>query len=67
MKNFFDTPTKILFQKYLIQILQRHEHLQNFTDQLHVHIFAKLLSAATVKNLKIKKRHMFKNPLKDKR
>ena len=55
MKNFFNTPTNILFQKYLIEILQQHQHLQNFTDHLHIHIFAKLISAATDKNLKIKK------------
>ena len=35
-----------------------------FRDQLHVHIFAKLISAPTAKNLKIKKHHMFKNLLK---
>ena len=44
-------------------MLQHHQHLQNFTDQLHVHIIAKLIFAPTAKNLKIKK-HMFKNPLK---
>ena len=64
---FFNIPTNILLQKYLIQMLQHHQHLQNFTDQLHVHIFAKLISAPTAKNLKIKKHHMFKNPLKNKR
>ena len=36
-------------------MLQQHQHLQNFTDQLHIHIFAKLISAATDKNLKVKK------------
>ena len=41
--------------------------LQNFTDPLHVHIFANLMSAPTAKNLKIKKHHMFKNPLKSNR
>ena len=45
-------------------MLQHHQHLQNFTDQLHVHIFAKLIPAPTAKNLKIKKHHMFKNLLK---
>ena len=67
IKFFFNTPTSILFQKYLIQILQHHQHLQNFTDQFHVHIFAKPISAPTAKNLKIKKHHLFKNPLKNKR
>ena len=56
MKIFFNTQISILFQKYLIQMLQHHQHLQNFTDHLHVHIFAKLISAPTAKNLKIKKR-----------
>ena len=45
MKKIFNAPTYTLFQKYLIQMLQHHQHLQNFTDQLHVHIFAKLMSA----------------------
>ena len=64
MKKKFNIPTNILFQKYLIRMLQHHQHLQNFTDQLHVHIFAKLIPAPTAKNLKIKKHHMFKNLLK---
>ena len=38
----------------------------NFKHQLHVHIFAKSISAPAAKNWKIKK-HMFKNPLKNKR
>ena len=63
IKKNFNIATNILFQKYLIQMLQHHQHLQNFTDQLHVHIIAKLIFAPTAKNLKIKK-HMFKNPLK---
>ena len=58
-KNF-NTPTNILFPKYLIQILQHHQHFQNFK------IFAKLTSALTTKNLKIKKHHMLKNPFKTK-
>ena len=36
-------------------MLQHHQHLQNFTDLLHVHIFAKRISASTAKNLKIRK------------
>ena len=36
-------------------MLQHHQYLQNFTDQLHVHIIAKLIFAPTAKNLKIKK------------
>ena len=35
--------------------LQHHGHLQNFTDQLHVSMFAKPISATTAKNFKIKK------------
>ena len=66
-KIICNTPTNILFQKHLIQMLQHHQHLQNFTDQLHVHVFAKLIPAPTAKNLKIKKHYMFKNPLKSKR
>ena len=45
-------------------MLQHHQPLQNFTDQLHVHTFAKLISAPIAKNLKIKKHHMFKNSIK---
>ena len=45
-------------------MLQHHQPLQNFTDQLHVHTFAKLISAPIAKNLKIKKHHMFKNCIK---
>ena len=54
-EKFSNIPTNILFQKYLTQMLQHHQHLQNFTDQLHVHIYAKPISAPTAKNLKIKK------------
>ena len=36
-------------------MLQYHQHLQNFTDQFHVHIFAKPISVPTAKNLKIQK------------
>ena len=50
-----------------MRVLQHHGHLQNFTDQLHVSVFAKPISALTAKNLKIKKNLMFKNPLKNKR
>ena len=44
---------------------QFYQYLQNFTDQLHVYIFAKPISAPIAKDLK--KYHMFKNPLKNKR
>ena len=53
MKKLFNIPTNILFQKYLIRMLQHHQHLKNFTDRLHVHIFAKPISAPTAKNLKL--------------
>ena len=59
-EKIFNTPTNILFPKYLIQILQHHQHFQNFK------IFAKLISALTTKNLKIKKHRMLKNPFKTK-
>ena len=48
-------------------MIQHHQHLKNSTDQLHVYIFTKPISAPTAKNLKIKKNYMFKNPLKNKR
>ena len=48
-------------------MFQHHQHLQSFTDQLDVYIFAKPISAPTTKNLKLKKNHIFKNPLKNKR
>ena len=59
-------PYNIMFQKYLIRTLQRHQNLQNFIDPLHVYIIAKPISAPTANNLKIKKNHVFKNPLKNK-
>ena len=49
IKKNFNIATNILFQKYLIQILQHHQHLQNLTDQLNVHMFAKPISAAIPK------------------
>ena len=55
-----------MFQKYLIRTLQRHQNLQNFIDPRHVYIIAKPISAPTANNLKIKKNHVFKNPLKNK-
>ena len=61
MKKKLNIPINILFQKYLTPMLQHHQHLQNFTDQLHVHISAKPISAPTDKH------HIFKNPLKNKR
>ena len=42
-------------------MLQHQQHLQNFTDQLHVHIFAKPISSPTAKNLKIKKTYVQKS------
>ena len=60
MKNSFNALTSIVFQKCLIRMLQQHKHLQNFTDQRHVYIFPKPISASIAKNLKIKKGYVQK-------
>ena len=65
-KNFQYT-NQHSFPKIFNPNVTHQQHLQNFTDQLHVHIFPKPISAPTAKKLKIKKHHMFKNPLKNKR
>ena len=45
-------------------MLQHDQHLQNFTYQLHVYIFAKPISAPPVKNLRIKKKSYVQKSIK---